>query len=133
LREFCRVSLEAINNKSCGWFFEKDQNEFNIIPGSPIAYWLKNTKPFSRKKIEQDFISGGRTKTHGNEKYLRYWWEISNESKRWDTYATSGDFRKYFGNLLQVVDWSDDARAHYQSHGGLYSNRESKCSQEAGF
>lgn len=113
-------TLEAINNKNCGWFYEKDQDEFNVIPGSPIAYWLKNTKPFSRQKLEGQFISGGRTKTHGNEKYLRYWWELSELSKRWNTYATSGDFRKYFGNLLQVVDWSEEARAHYQSHGGLY-------------
>lgn len=113
-------TLEAINNKNCGWLFEKNQEEFNIIPGSPIAYWLKNTKPFSLRKLEQEFISGGRTKTHGNEKYLRYWWEVSNESERWHPYATSGDFRKYFGNLLQVIDWSEAARAHYQSHGGLY-------------
>ena len=113
-------TLEAINNRNCDWFYEKNQDEFNIIPGSPIAYWLKNTKAFSLKKLESHFISGGRTKTHGNEKYLRYWWEPSELGDRWKPYATSGDFRKYFGNLLQVIDWSEPARVHYHSHGGLY-------------
>ena len=32
-------TLEAIQNRDCGWFFEAAQDEFKKIPGSPVAYW----------------------------------------------------------------------------------------------
>ena len=31
-------TLEAIQNRNCGWFFTANQNEFEKIPGSPIVY-----------------------------------------------------------------------------------------------
>ena len=33
-------TLEAIQNRDCGWFFEAAQDEFKKIPGSPVAYWV---------------------------------------------------------------------------------------------
>ena len=33
-------TLEAINNRSCGWFYSALQREFEKIPGSPIGYWV---------------------------------------------------------------------------------------------
>ena len=32
-------TLEAIRNKSCGWFYEAKPDDFKKIPGSPIAYF----------------------------------------------------------------------------------------------
>ncbi len=32
-------TLEAINNPDCGWFYRASSNDFQKIPGSPIAYW----------------------------------------------------------------------------------------------
>ncbi len=32
-------TLEAIQKRKCGWFYEVDQGEFTKIPGSPVAYW----------------------------------------------------------------------------------------------
>jgi hypothetical protein len=34
-----------------------------------------------------------------------------------------GDFRKHAGNEEYVVDWSEEARSFYESHGGLYSEK----------
>ena len=32
--------LEALADKSCGYYYETDQTNFSKIPGSPIAYWV---------------------------------------------------------------------------------------------
>ena len=110
---------EAIQNPDCGWFFNASAADFKKIPVSPIAYWLKGTHLFEQKLIGDIFVSGGRNKTHNNDKYLRFFWEIDNKNSDWVSYANGGGFRKYAGNELQVVNWSNSARRYYESHGGL--------------
>ena len=116
-------TLEAIHNRECGWFFEAAQDEFTKIPGSPVAYWIQSTHPFDGPRIRDAFESGGRTKTHENQVYLRFWWEIGRQSRIWAPYANGGDYRKYAGNALQVVNWSSKATSFYDSHGGLYPQK----------
>ena len=67
-------------------------------------------------------MSGGRTKTHNNDKYVRKWWEVENY-KRWQPYANGGEFRKWYGNNFDVVDWSQEATELYASKGGLYNKK----------
>ena len=112
-------TLEAIKNPDCGWFHRASAAGFKKIPGSPVAYWIKGTHLFDGKTMGDLFISGGRNKTHDNEKYLKYCWEVCQRDGRWVSYANGGDFRKYAGNELQLVDWSDEARSFYNSYGGL--------------
>lgn len=104
-------------------FFRASAEDFKKIPGSPVAYWLKGQDLFLRTKVGDLYISGGRNKTHGNELYLRNWWEPSFKSTRWMVYANGGEFRKYFGNEIDVVDWSEEARSSYESHGGLVNKK----------
>ena len=116
-------TLEALKNPECGWFFTAKPDDFKKIPGSPIAYWIKGISNFDGLKLSDLMISGGRTKTHGNDKYIRYFWEISNIiGSKWEPYANGGEFRKFYGNEIHVVDWSDAAKSFYSEHGGLYNN-----------
>ena len=112
-------TLEAIRNTSCGWFYKTKVDEFSKIPGSPIAYWIAGYDLFTQYSLKNYFVSGGRNKTHGNDKYLRYWWEVSIRVEKWVPYANGGDFRKHFGNEESVIDWSPAARDFYASNGGL--------------
>lgn len=112
-------ALEAIKNKQCSYRYQANGSCFKKIPGSPIAYWIKGISNFNKRKVGDLFISGGRNKTHNNEKYLRFCWEVSIASSKWMPYANGGDFRKYCGNDLEVIDWSEPARKNYESHGGL--------------
>lgn len=116
-------TLEAIRNPECGWRYTAKADDFKKIPGSPIAYWVKGTDLFEINIIGDKFISGGRNKTHDNEKYLRFFWEIEKNNSNWVGYANGGDFRKYAGNELQVVNWSENARQFYDSYGGLCNQR----------
>ncbi len=102
------------------------QKDFIKIPSSPLAYWLNQNMltHFSRgKSISDDFESGGRIKTHNNDKYLRFTWEVPFSSigrnGSWICVENGGDYRKWFGNVICVVHWTDMAKENYAQHGGL--------------
>lgn len=98
------------------------QNKFDKIPGSPMAYWVSdNLIDTFEKGITIDDISdftGSQNITADNNKYLRYFWEINFNTlgKKWIKYAKGGNYKKYYGNIDLVVDWSDDARNFYKNN-----------------
>jgi len=114
--------LEAIGNPKCGFFYTATADDFAKIPGSPVAYWVGNYEIFDFEKLGAGYQSGGRNKTHNNEKYVRNWWEISDRI-RFAPYANGGEYRKWYGNHFDLVDWSEAARLEYASHGGLYNKQ----------
>lgn len=115
-------TLEAIKNHACGFYYEQSTDNFLKIPRGSMAYWWRNFKIFDFDKIEDCYESAGRNKTHNNELYVRNWWEVS-DYKRWQPYANGGAFRRWAGNDIDVVDWSDNAKEIYASHGGLYNQK----------
>ena len=100
--------------------FEATASDFNKIPGSPVAYWLSNAvrAAFDHTPLEQITISEGQNKTADNDRFVRLGWEVDcnnvGRGKKWLSYAKGGAFRKWYGNLEHVVDWSDAARTHYR-------------------
>ena len=102
--------------------FITNQSNFDKIPGTPIAYWTSNNfintfeKGFSIEEIS-DF-TGSQNITANNDKYLRFIWEIDKNkiNKKWRKYAKGGNFKKYYGNIELVVDWSDEARNFYKTN-----------------
>ncbi len=104
-------------------YYVANQKNFEKIPGCPIGYWVNKPEIFDNQTIsEYGYFSGGRNKTHGNDKYVRYFWEIDHNSTRWAKYSNAGGVRKYFGIEWDVVDWSKEARDFYNSHGGLLNS-----------
>lgn len=97
-------------------------SNYSKVPSNSIVYWLNNFAIFDYEMLGVGYESGGRNKTHNNELYLRKWWEIC-DTERWQPYANGGDFRRWYGNHIDVVDWSISARTNYESHGGLYNKR----------
>lgn len=112
--------LEAIFNKNCGYFYETEQSDFSKIPGLPIAYWVSRNliNAFSNKLFYDYTISDGQNKTGNNAKFVRYFWEVKNncigKNKKWLFYAKGGGYRKWVGNLIDVVDWSLPTREFYK-------------------
>lgn len=97
------------------------QDNFAKIPGSPVAYWVSNNflKAFDNEKIGKYTISDGQTKTGNNDKYLRLLWEVPvseiGKGKHWVLHAKGGAFRRWYGNIDTLIDWSDSAREHYRT------------------
>lgn len=98
-----------------------EQDNFSKIPGSPVAYWVSDNflRAFDNEKIGKYAISDGQTKTGDNDKYLRLLWEVPvdkiGKGKHWVLHAKGGPFRRWYGNVDTLIDWSDSARAHYRA------------------
>jgi len=94
--------------------------DFKKIPGSPIAYWVTDRfrNIFKGDSLFSETISEGQNKTADNDKFVRLWWELNDskigKDKKWLPYAKGGEFRKWYGNLEHVIDWSEKARQHYR-------------------
>lgn len=119
--------LEALADKSCGYYYETDQTNFSKIPGSPIAYWVSE-KTFD---LYCNFPSLGSiasprkgNSTSNNNRFLRLWYEINNnkmnlhskkinvedtKTKRWFPYNKGGGYRKWYGFNEYLIDWYNDA------------------------
>ena len=112
------------------WFFEgkgkhiAKQEDFANIPGLPIAYWVKNRELFLKgTPLEQIANPRQGMKTLNNDYFIRAWYEVArgsisfdctstadaaNSRKKWFPLNHGGEFRRYYGNNLEVVNWEND-------------------------
>lgn len=118
--------IEAVKNIDCGYRYSMNQNEYQNIPGSPIAYWIS-------KGIIDCFEKGQRIDTFAypkqglatadNNRFLRLWFEVDinktglsmssrEEAKesglKWFPYNKGGGFKKWYGNNEYLVNWEND-------------------------
>lgn len=111
--------LEAIVNPHCGYFYEAQQTNFSKIPGSPIAYWVSERGMqilAQQDTIGKKYDSGSGLSTADNERFLRFIWEVErnkiassvNDHKKWYLFQKGGEYRKWYGNLMYVVNWYND-------------------------
>lgn len=96
------------------------QNDFMKIPGNPIGYWISPTivNSFSQDTIGKFAISNGQNITGDNNRFIRNTWEISakdvHREGKWPLLTMGGEFRKWYGNITNVIDWSIEARTFYK-------------------
>lgn len=127
-----KKALEAIRNPDCGRFYRRDAETFKQIPGTPISYWASDGL-LSAMADGVKLSSFGRTSkgiiTGKNDKFIRLWWEcavgtigFSSSSvsdlfsgRKWHPCTKGGSYRKWFGNLDSVIDWSNNGRSVFES------------------
>lgn len=102
------------------------QEIFNSLPGCPLVYTMTDTmrRIFKSKNKLKEFIylSHGMS-TSDNDRFLRFWFEASKQNigfnhndkesaklskKKWFPYNKGGDFRKWYGNMIYIVNWQND-------------------------
>ena len=106
-------------------FFRASAADFKKIPGSPIAYWIGN-KALRAFETGRFVGSCGSTRkgmaTGLNAEFVRVWSEISiskigfdfdregssQSTLKWFPYANGGEYRKWYGNYDDVVNWEND-------------------------
>ena len=98
------------------------EGRFKSTPKYRYIYWIGSDELWKHVSFSSEFASGGRNKTHNNEKYVREWWEPLSSAK-WVLYMNGGNYRKWYGNLTEVVNWTDEAKKEYASHGGLVADK----------
>lgn len=101
--------------------YTADQSNFSKIPGSPVAYWVASAifELMIGEKLEEKFLSAGRFKSCNDELYLRFWWEPINVTSNWHCYCKGGDGRKYVGNEVRLINWTEDSQKYYKNNGGV--------------
>ncbi|MDB6353116.1 BREX-1 system adenine-specific DNA-methyltransferase PglX [Trichococcus sp. K1Tr] len=120
LIEINRTEEKAAAILNVKYTYHSDQKKFSIIPGAPIAYWVSDKiyDSFKYDTIEKYAISDGQTKTGDNNKYLRLIWEVERKTigkgKKWVIHAKGGGYRRWFGNVDTIIDWSEKAKSHYR-------------------
>jgi len=106
-----------------------DQNNYIKIPGCPIGYWVseKSINLFSKDNIGSESKARSGFSTGNNDLYIRFWHEVSypdikfdsksleeykNSNKTYIPFTAGGSFRRWYGNLYSVVDWTDTSKMH---------------------
>jgi hypothetical protein len=106
--------------------YTAQKENFEKIPGCPVAYWVSATilASFSSSKTLKDIGEPRQgLATADNNRFLRLWYEVfrnkiglgygSIESAKesglkWFPYNKGGAFRKWYGNNEYLVNWEND-------------------------
>lgn len=107
------------------YFFRASAADFKKIPGSPVAYWLSDAiiSSFEKGNLISDHCATRKGMATGlNAVFVRAWHEVSikgigfnlsrteaeNSCLRWFPYANGGEYRKWYGNFDDIVNWEND-------------------------
>jgi hypothetical protein len=110
------------------YFFRSSAESFNLIPDSPVVYWLsdKTLSLFSNLKSLSDAADLFKGLSTGeNAVFVRSWHEVSvsaiyfdcqsnmaskNDLRKWYPCNKGGAFRKWYGNQDSIINWERDGR-----------------------
>lgn len=115
-------TLEAITNHDCGYYYESASTSFSKIPGSPVAYWVKSktVELITKCNFLHEIANPRQGLITGDvNRFVRQWYECSlqntsfksieeNNKKKWVPYNNGGEYRKWYGNNLDVVNWENN-------------------------
>jgi hypothetical protein len=93
--------------------YAADQSNFSKIPGSPVAYWVSEAvvNAFALNKKIGQLADPKQGSTLGdNATFIRYWFEIEGKARKWSNCMKGGEFRRWYGNQMYVLDWEDDGK-----------------------
>jgi len=108
--------------------YQIKQASFNTVPSVAIAYWMSNRilDVFKSAKPLSSFADAKQGLATGNNDYfLRFWHEVSmanvaleignreeaiKSKKKWFPYNKGGDFRKWYGNQIYIINWENDGK-----------------------
>lgn len=109
------------------------QDNFSKIPGSPVAYWLSNKfiNVFENDKLMKYAAIQEGLKTGDNNRFIRYWFEVrikdTNivcEEAKWIKHTKGGEFRKWYGNNEEVLNYANNGEELRQFKGSSLTGTE---------
>ncbi len=122
-----RMFLDAQVNHTVNVYFSNvEQENFEIISGYSISYWVsKKVLGYFKNSTPQNFIATQGMATCDNNRFLREWYEINENKlflncesieeaklsgKKWFPYNKGGEKRRWYGNQEFVVNWENDGK-----------------------
>ena len=119
-KKYC---LQALNDYICNQVnkhvYTLPQSKLKGIKSYPFIYWISDEfrEKFGSKTIEEILKPAQGAATTNNNRFLRYWWEVSPDSistnqsldhNDWVGYSKGGPFVKWYGNNWLLVDWKNN-------------------------
>ncbi|WP_129596088.1 BREX-1 system adenine-specific DNA-methyltransferase PglX [Anaerophilus nitritogenes] len=135
--------IEAIKDENIYYRYKRKGMDFKKIPGVPLAFWVNDSiindfkLGVSLKKIAQPRVG---LQTSNNKIFVRYWFEVDKnkigfgyESRerakisgyKWFPYHKGGEFRKWYGNHIYIVNWEKDGEKIREYNKKLNASRSS--------
>lgn len=154
---YCRIEYEDLtddcpvifpphnerNSKASNteYYFEVSAEQFEKIPGSPIAYWVSDAfkKIFNYEPLSNVMNLCAGLATGDNNRFEREWFEVAspnifficqseleskNDSRKWYPCNSGGNYRKWYGNFSCIVNWQyngEEIKSFKDSSGKLKS------------
>ena len=119
-KQYCLEALNDIVTKLQNkHVYQLPQSKLKDIKSYPFIYWISDEfrEKFKNDSVDESLgVKCGIT-TGSNERFVRYWWEVSKENisidykldeKKWVGYTKGGPYNKWYGNLWTVVDWENN-------------------------
>ena len=114
--------IEALNNRNCGFYYEKNSDCLKHIQGNPFtAYWATQKTLEAYKSANLGEIAEPRhgLATSNNDLFLKRWFEVSikkcsvydlsNQSDyKWFPMNKGGSYRKWYGNNEWLINYEND-------------------------
>lgn len=125
----CLRLVDALTDKETAFLsakpFMSNKARYKKVIGNPICYWAsdKLLESFDHETIKETGSSCVGLVTGDNEQFIRDWYEIDfttlgtglprdkaiiHSSLKWFPINQSGDYRKWYGNNINVFDWWHD-------------------------
>ncbi len=113
--------------------FNVSTSDFRKIPGCPVAYWVSDRvrKIYEQNPaIEDESPPKTGMSTGQNEKYILRWYEVDflalgigqsgrDAAHKYYPHNKGGEFKKWYGNQLDVLKYSDTDIAEMESEEGF--------------
>lgn len=107
------------------YLYRVSSDDFQRIPGSPIAYWVsyRFSILFNKNLLRDVADPKMGMRTGNNDRFLRFWQEVeysrigfgvlnafeaSASQKKWFPYQKGGTNKKWYGNQDYLVNWEHD-------------------------
>ena len=122
------VKSEMFCQQTCNIYY-KSISDFSNFAGSQFGFWINNDiqKTFKESSISKYGDSKQGLKTGNNAYFIRHWFEVSKNKigKKWFPVETGGNFRKWYGNGITVLNWENDGEEikNYKDDNGRLRSR----------
>lgn len=105
---FDKLIIGSSNNR----IYRLNQSELLKIKGAPFIYYLSESfrNKFKNESLDSILSIVVGVTTGNNSRFLRLWWEVSNNENNedWITYAKGGEKNNWYGNLWAKIFWKNN-------------------------
>lgn len=116
---FYNLKLGKSTEEKSKLFFSSKSYKENLLSflqfaGYQFGFWLNKTvqQTFKESPISKFGDAKQGLKTGNNAYFIKLWFEISKDKmyNKWFPVETGGDFRKWYGNGLSVLNWENNGQ-----------------------